>query len=139
MMNVREIGNPEELPGYKKQSFKMAFGGGEIWFEHLDGIYNFEELVLNKLENDSKTFCRPSMPSVICFNLDETAISKRIITAVADKLLGANKRFTRVCFVGADRAAAKSLKKALEYNGFALHFTNDFEKAKEWLVSEKFS
>ena len=139
MMNTHEIGNPEELPGYKKQSFKMAFGGGEIWFEHLDGIYDFEESVLNKLENDSKTFCRPSMPSIICFNLDETAITERIVAAISDTLLNKQKRFTRVCFVGADRAAAKKLKKALMYNGFALHFTNDFEKAKEWLVSEKFS
>lgn len=139
MMNTQEIGNPEELPGYKKQSFKMAFGGGEIWFEHLDGIYTFEDLVLGKLENDSKTFCRPSMPSLICFNLDETEITERIIEAISDRLLNSNKRFTKVCFVGTDRAAAKKLKKALEYNGFALHFTNDFEKAKEWLVSEKFS
>lgn len=137
MMNIREIGNPEELPGYKKQSFKMAFGGGEIRFEHLDGIYVFEDLVISKLENDSKSFCRPSMPSLICFNLDETAITEMIIEAISIKLLNSNKRFTRVCFVGADRAAAKKLKKALEYNGFALHFTNDFEKAKEWLVSEK--
>ncbi|MGN0115104.1 MAG: hypothetical protein ACI396_07225, partial [Acutalibacteraceae bacterium] len=129
--------NPEELPGYKKQSFKMAFGGGEIWFEHLDGIYSFEDLVLSKLKNDSKTFCRPSMPSLICFNLDETAITDRIIAAISIKLLNSNKRFTRVCFVGADRAVAKKLKKALKYNGFALHFTKDFEKAKEWLVSEK--
>ena len=136
MMNVREIGNPEELPGYKKKSFKMAFGGGEIWFEHLDGIYNFEESVLNKLEDDGKVFCRPSMPSLICFNLDETEITERIMAAISDKLLNNSKRFTRVCFVGADRTSAKKLKKTLMYNGFALHFTNDFEKAKEWLVSE---
>ncbi len=28
-----------ELPGFRKKSFVLHYGGGEIWFEHLDGIY----------------------------------------------------------------------------------------------------
>lgn len=31
--------NPEELSGVRKKSFLLPFAGGEIWFEHLDGIY----------------------------------------------------------------------------------------------------
>ena len=31
--------NSEELPGVRKKSFIFPFAGGEIWFEHLDGIY----------------------------------------------------------------------------------------------------
>lgn len=38
--------NPKELPGVKKKSFALPFRGGEIWFEHLDGIYQYTELVL---------------------------------------------------------------------------------------------
>lgn len=30
------------LPGYKKKSFSLPFAGGEIWFEHIDGLYQFE-------------------------------------------------------------------------------------------------
>ena len=29
---------PRELLGAKKKSFVLPFNGGEIWFEHLDGM-----------------------------------------------------------------------------------------------------
>ena len=34
----------KDLPGLSKKSFSMFFGGGEIWFEHLDGIYEHTDL-----------------------------------------------------------------------------------------------
>lgn len=43
---MSETINGEELAGYKKKSFALPYNGGEIWFEHLDGLYGFEELVL---------------------------------------------------------------------------------------------
>lgn len=51
-----------ELPGFRKKSFVLYFGGGEIWFEHLDGIYQYTEHALEKLCADSDFFCRPSAP-----------------------------------------------------------------------------
>ena len=45
-MNYKLIQNPRDLPGFRKKSFAMYFRGGEIWFEHLDGIYEYEALVL---------------------------------------------------------------------------------------------
>lgn len=128
--------DPRELPGFKKPSFAMWFAGGEIWFEHLDGIYENSDLVIEKLTADSKTFCRPSKPSLICFNIDETEITEDIISLIADLLTGPVKRFTRVCFTGADRYTRNALEKALSRRNFALAFINDFEKAKQWLVSE---
>lgn len=128
---------PEKLPGYIKKSFSMFFGGGEIWFEHLDGIYSYEDLVLKKLDADTAFFTRPSKPSLICFNLDETNITENIINAIVDKLLNSSKVFTRVCFVGVDRRSRKSLCKLLAGKTFALDFIDDFEKAKIWLVSEQ--
>ncbi len=129
--------NPEKLPGYIKRSFSMFFGGGEIWFEHLDGIYIYEDLVLKKLNEDSKSFSRPSKPSLICFNLDDTQITENIISTIADKLMNTEKVFTRVCFVGTDRKSRKAINKILTGRKFALDFIDDFEKAKEWLVSEQ--
>ncbi|MGN0641866.1 MAG: hypothetical protein ACI4JJ_01850 [Huintestinicola sp.] len=124
------------LAGLNKKSFSMYFGGGEIWFEHLDGIYEYTDLAIEKLEKDSHTFKRPSMPSLIAINIDETDADDALINAVCDKLLHSGKRFTRVVFVGADRAAQKKIKSVLEGAPFALKFINDFEKAKEWLISE---
>ncbi|HBF15977.1 MAG TPA: hypothetical protein DDW30_09940 [Clostridiales bacterium] len=37
---------PEELSGVKKKSFILPYAGGEIWFEHLDGIYQYTELAI---------------------------------------------------------------------------------------------
>ena len=37
-------GDGRTLPGFRKKSFILNYAGGEIWFEHLDGIYGFTEL-----------------------------------------------------------------------------------------------
>lgn len=126
-----------ELPGLKKKSFSMFFGGGEIWFEHLDGIYAHPELAIEKLMNDSKQFCRPSLPSLIAVNVDETVVTDELIEAISDRLQNGCKRFTRVAIVGADKMAVRKFRRAFQEAGFALYFTNDFERAKEWLVGEK--
>ena len=136
-MNYAEaesIQNPQELPGVRKKSFSMYFGGSEIWFEHLDGIYGYTELAVRKLEKDYEQFKRPSMPALIAVNLDETLVCDVLINAIEEKLLNGGKRFMRVVFVGTDRNTKKKLKNVFSGAPFALNFINDFEKAKEWLV-----
>lgn len=131
--------NPRNLPGFKKKSFSMAFGGGEIWFEHLDGIYENTALAVEKLENDYAEFRKPSMPSLIAINLDETGVDDTLIDALAEKLLNGGKRFTRAAFVGVDRSAKKRIEKRFARAPFAVKFINDFEKSKEWLVGEDYN
>lgn len=125
-----------QLPGFLKKSFCMYFGGGEIRFEHLDGIYEFSDLVLQKLQADLPALCRPSGPSEVAFVLDETVITQEIVCAITDALLGSAKVFSRVCFVGTDKKATKALKRALRDASFALAFFDDLEFAKKWLVRE---
>ncbi|MGN1422545.1 MAG: hypothetical protein ACI4XA_04150 [Oscillospiraceae bacterium] len=130
--------SPEELPGVKKKSFPLYFGGGEIWFEHLDGMYQFSGLVLEKLRGDSKTFLKPSGPSAIGFVLNETIVTDEISQEIARLLCSGKKVFTRVCFIGADKDTKRRLTALLKYRKrFAVNFIYDFEKAKEWLVSEE--
>ena len=108
---MREMKNPRDLPGFKKKSFAMYFGGGEIWFEHLDGIYGFTELAAEKLCSDRASFRRPSSPSHISFVLDETVVNDELISLIVDLLTKPGKRFMRIAFVGADRSARRKLKK----------------------------
>lgn len=122
--------------GINKKSFSMFFGGGEIWFEHLDGMYQYTNLAIEKLESDYQQFKRPSMPSLIAINLDETFVDNGLICAIAGKLLNSDKRFTRVVFVGVKKSVSRKIKNALGEGNFALAFINDFEKAKEWLVEK---
>lgn len=132
-----DCADPQSLPGVKKKSFTLPYRGGEIWFEHLDGMYQYTDLVLNKLKNDSHIFLLPSKPSQIGFVLDETLVTKDIVEKTVNLLCGGRKRFMRVCFIGTDRKIKKMFCNALKgKSNFAFSFINDFEKAKEWLVSE---
>ena len=128
---------PENLPGVKKKSFVLYFGGGEIWFEHLDGMYQYTDLVLEKLKKDSHIFLLPSKPSQIGFVLDETLVTKDIAQKIVNLLCDGQKRFMRVCFIGTDRKIQQMFRGALkDKSSFIFSFINDFEKAKEWLVNE---
>lgn len=85
--------NGEELAGYKKKSFALPYNGGEIWFEHLDGLYGFEELVLEKLSRDAEIFSRPSSPAFACFVFDETVVTDKIINALKARFARAGNVF----------------------------------------------
>lgn len=79
----------------------------------------------------------PSKPSQIGFVLDETLVTKDIVEKTADLLCDGRKVFLRVCFIGTDRKIRQMFRTALkDKSRFAFSFINDFEKAKEWLVSE---
>lgn len=129
--------NGTDLPGYRKKSFAMPFGNGEIWFEHLDGMYDHTDLALQKLAQDWLIWKKPSSPALLAVNLDETKLDNRLLTEIADKLFSPEKRLLRVVFVGVGRADVQKLKQALHGATFALGFENDFEKAKQWLVSSE--
>lgn len=103
--------NPDELPGVRKKSFILPFAGGEIWFEHLDGIYQCTELAIEKLRIDTETFRRPSSPGYITFVLDETIISEELISEITDARIKPGKQFMRVAFVGGRRTLLYKTKK----------------------------
>ena len=129
--------DPNELPGVKKKSFLLPFAGGEIWFEHLDGIYQYTELAVQKLRADTAAFRRPSSPGYITFVLDETMITDELISEIADSLLRPGKTFMRAAFVGADGLPRKKLKRLLYGHGFAVQFFDGIESAKEWILDER--
>ena len=128
---------PDELPGVRKKSFILPYAGGEIWFEHLDGIYQYTALAIEKLRADSAVFRRPSSPGYITFVLDETLITEELICGITDALISPGKKFMRAAFVGADRLSCKKLKKLLYGHGFAVRFFGGIEQAKEWLLDEQ--
>lgn len=129
--------HPEELAGVKKKSFILPYAGGEIWFEHLDGIYQYTEFALEKLRGDTAAFRRPSAPAYIIFVLDETMITEELISEITNALITPGKRFMRVAFVGADGSSCRKLKKLLYGHGFAIKFFDGIEPAKEWILDER--
>lgn len=124
------------LPGFRKKSFLLPFAGGEIWFEHLDGIYQYSGLAIEKLRMDSPVFHRPSSPAHIAFVLDETVVTDELIRQIAEELMHTDKHLLRVAMIGADKKVQRKLKKVLFGGGFAMDFFDGIDPAKEWLVSE---
>jgi hypothetical protein len=130
----------KDLPGTNKKSFAMYFGGGEIWFEHLDGMYSFTDKVIHKFIDDTQNVTKPSAPSLIAINLDETVVNEKIIALITDTYIKNSRYIHKVVFVGLYSCSQKLMKKAFkkregEYE-FAVNYINDFEKAKEWLVGK---
>ena len=132
--NINEPVCGRELSEFRKKSFVLHYYGGEIQFEHLDGIYQYTELTLEKLCADSKSFCRPSAPSYIAFVLDETVVTDELILTIAENLKNSGKQFMRVAVVGAKGKAINNLKKCLRGNGFAVNFFGGIEPEKKWLI-----
>jgi len=124
----------EPTAGYLKKSFVLPYNGGEIRFEHLDGLSDREELVLEKLAGDVNELLKPSAPAYVCFVFSETTITDNIIAAEKIPLLSADKRFPAAAFVGAEKAAVRKIKRGLSGKGFALEFFEGIEDAKEWLL-----
>lgn len=128
---------PEMLPGVKKPSFMLPYGGGEIWFEHLDNMGRHTELALDKLRRESRSFLLPSRPAQIGFVLSETRVTQELADEIAALLCGGQKPFRRVCFLGTDWKTRRMLRDALRSRSrFTFSFIDDFEQAKAWLVSE---
>ena len=128
----------KDLPGTNKKSFALYFGGGEIWCEHLDGMYSFTDEVMHKFINDTPNITKPSAPSLIAVSLIETVVNEKIITLITDTYIKNTNYIRKVIFVGMNSYSQKLMEKAFkkrygEYQ-FAVNYVNDFEEAKKWLV-----
>ncbi|MCR5479072.1 MAG: hypothetical protein K6F27_04335 [Ruminococcus sp.] len=121
----------------KKKSFELNYNGGTIWCEHLDGMGTLEGEVIAKFCEDKKLFSRPSVSSFMIIDLDETEITEQIVRTIVDAIIEANKVFRKIAFVGVEKHWQKQLG-AIKTKGFAVRFIGDYEKAKEWVISEKY-
>ena len=122
------------LPGYRKKSFLLYYNGGEIWFEHLEGLRDHEDLVIEKLNADMPSFLKPSSTSYLCFVFFETLITQGIMLALKKSLSESGKRFTKIAFCGLDRKNQKKFKKEFFDHGFGIAFFDGLEDAKIWLL-----
>lgn len=128
-----EEGSGRDLPGWRKQSFALPYRGGSIWFEHLDGLGPHTSLAREKLRGDRPALLSPSGPGLVCVVLNETRVDDALADALADALLHGDKRFLRVCLVGADFRTRRRIRRAAA-GAFPLAFLPGLEQAKEWLI-----
>ncbi len=97
--------------GLKKKSFSMFFNGGEIWFEHLDSLYDQTELIKQKFTQDLLEIQRPSTSSFIAVILDESNINSEILDLIINEFLNLNKQLRKVVFIGLTLKMKRYVKK----------------------------
>lgn len=120
--------------GLKKKSFSMFFNGGEIWFEHLDSLYDQTELIKQKFMQDLLEIQRPSTSSFIAVILDESNINGEILDLIINGFSNINKQLRKVVFIGLTIKMKRYVKKRSVNTNFMIICMDDLEKAKEWLV-----
>ena len=123
-----------EVLGLKKKSFSMFFNGGEIWFEHLDSLYDQTELIKQKFTQDLLEIQRPSTSSFIAVILNESNIDGEILDLIINEFSNLNKQLRKVVFIGLTMKMKRYVKKRSAYTNFLIICMDDLEKAKEWLV-----
>ena len=129
------IQNINTEAGLRKKSFELYFNGGSIWCEHLDGMGDMKEKVIEKFLSDKKSFCRPSMTSFIIVNLDQTEIDDDIISCLYDAFVDSQKRFMKIAFVGVRKIGDRNYLRVIsQKKGCPVEFFDDFEKAKWWVL-----
>lgn len=123
-----------------RESVAMYYGGGEIWFEQLDALSVYKEVVIEKFLKDLDMIRRPSSPAFLAVNLNETLVDEELAELIVNGLWNIERRLIKVVFVGLDKAGKKLLVRQLRSRSedrFVYCFINDYEKAKEWLVQER--
>jgi len=110
----------------------MPYNGGEIWFEHLDGISD-EVQLKQKLEQDLIQIKKPSTSSFIAINLDETIVNQEVMVFILEKLYSSDKLLRKIVFVGLNTKLKRYIKQQKNVN-ISMNCMDDFEKAKKWLI-----
>ena len=118
-----------------RKSFSVSHNNGDMWAEDLDALYDFTEIVENKFMEDLKTIRRPSSPSVIAINLNQTVITQHLATVIFEGLISAGN-VRKVAFVGIDKEGLRIMKQTSKKyrTDFVYQYFNDFVIAKDWLI-----
>lgn len=122
-----------------RNSFKLLFSDAEIWSEELDGLNVYTDVIIEKFLEDMVTIRKPSSPGLIAIHLNETVVDKCLVNIIVAELKKVEHPIQKVVFVGLNRTAQKIAKLSIKIAGvsFLYAFINDYEKAKEWLVTQK--
>lgn len=122
-----------------RESFSMAFKGGEIYFSQLDALYDQKVLVMEKFRKDMNSIRRPSATGLIGINLNQTQVDTEMAKEITDLIIDLQK-VRKAVFIGLDRKIKHFIKEQLKSSdvkiSFVYTFIDDYEKAKLWLVGK---
>ncbi len=119
-----------------RYSFSMWHRYGEIWIENLDGLQEFEEVVIDIYLSHLKMIQSKDSPSSIAINLKGTLITDDIAKTIVLGLHDAGDHISQVAFVGVSLKMQPLITRYLrKYKVFfACRFFQQFPAAKNWLM-----
>ncbi len=119
-----------------RESYKMPFGNGEIWFEQLDALSVHRDIVRDKFLKDIEILRKPSSPAFVAVCLYETDVDDELSELIIRTLSNTGRKLLKVVFVGAIRNLQKTMQQIILRFPvpFSIAFMDDYEKAKLWLI-----
>lgn len=121
-----------------RQPFALPFRGGEIWVVCAGGLGDDVELTKQKIIENAEQSRRPSISSLVLYDLNETEVSLDIAGFLWNRIMNLQCYIKKLALVGVGVKDRRNLQKALEQTGMALEISyrcfEDMEPAKEWLV-----
>ncbi|NLO41385.1 MAG: hypothetical protein GX115_18210 [Ruminiclostridium sp.] len=119
-----------------RESKKIPFGNGEIWFEQLDALSVHRDIVRDKFLKDMEILRKPSSPALVAVCLYETDMDDELSELIIRTLSNTGRKLLKVVFVGASRNLQKTMQQIILRFPvpFLIAFMDDYEKAKLWLI-----
>ena len=119
-----------------RYSFSMWHRYGEIWVENLDGMYEYEEVVLATYQSHLRIIQSKETPTCIAINLKGTKVTEQIAKRIVAGLHEAGENVHKVAFVGVTKELQPLIVRYLKKHQvfFACRFFYEFKVAKNWLM-----
>ena len=122
-----------------RESFPLPYSGTTLWYSCLDSLKDDRELIREKILKEEKLICRPSNPALILYHLYDTMIDYELAEAIVNSILRSQRYIRKLAIIGLSKHGKVNIKKYLKKSGLRFNmvteYFDDFEKAKEWLVS----
>lgn len=116
----------------------MPFGGTEIWFSELSGIGNQQDRIREKLNEQRAVLAKTVGRLNVAVNLVGTRLDRESRQLFSSMILENRDHIRRLVVVGSGFLERTHLRVRLKGNrrslGFRYGFTDDYEKAKRFLV-----
>lgn len=121
-----------------RDSRPLPYANTLIWCAEFDSLSTHTDIAVSKFLRELSLLKRPSSPSLIAVNLNETLVTQEFAMVMVSSLTSLSYKIKRVAFVGASLSVRAHMSFALKRTDcfFAYGFFSDYEQAKIWLVSK---
>jgi hypothetical protein len=123
----------------QKLFFSLSFNNQDIYYIEFDSINN-NSVLIEKITEANKYINELIFPEKIIVHLEQTSLNNNGINLIIDFIGITNKHYKNLCFVGIHDVTRLFFKYKMKQNrklvSIPWTIINDYQKAKEWIVSK---